>query len=86
VRVGHGMNPVIRPPQLVKWQVADEELAMRDGYVEVPVTSRAAQTELERQQARRRAAASPDTQEETSDSAKKTEPDAPIDAPAPLDS
>jgi hypothetical protein len=30
---------------------------MRDGYVEVPVTSRAAQAELERQEARRRAAA-----------------------------
>ena len=31
---------------------------MRDGYVEVPITSRAAQAELERQEARRRAALS----------------------------
>jgi hypothetical protein len=77
------MNPVLPPANLAKWQVADEELAMRDGYVEVPVTSRAAQTELERQQARRKAAAANPAQEETPEVTKKTEPDAPIDAPAP---
>ena len=56
---------------------------MRDGYVEVPITSRAAQAELERQQARRKAAAANPAQEETPEATKKTEPDAPIDAPAP---
>jgi hypothetical protein len=68
---------------------------MRDGYVEVPVTSRAAQAELERQEARRRAAllaGTPLGSDRTDDgtpsstSANEAGPERAPDAPTPLDS
>jgi hypothetical protein len=65
---------------------------MRDGYAEVPVTSRAAQAELERQLARRAAAleeSSPRSANLTAESAgceKISEPEGPLDQPAPTDS
>ena len=66
---------------------------MRDGYVEVPVTSRAAQSELERQQARRRAARGSGLDEtspalDANSQPQETEagPERLDDTPTPLDS
>jgi hypothetical protein len=72
---------------------------MRDGYVEVPVTSRAAQAELERQEARRRAAVSAGSSQgsqasqqtsnvdpSTTLSANEAGPERAHDAPTSLDS
>jgi hypothetical protein len=104
------MNPVIPPASWVRERCADEELAMRHGYVEVgdmesptpprkpqievPITSRAAQAELERQQARRAAAlntagegaVAKSVESSPRDREKTSEPESPLDAPAPTDS
>jgi hypothetical protein len=65
---------------------------MRDGYAEVPVTSRAAQAELERQEARRRATlltGNPHGSEQVTDaepstaSASGTGPERALDTPDP---
>ena len=60
---------------------------MRDGYAEVPVTSRAAQAELERQLERRAAAAGGAAEAPRKIAAveKRSEPEGPLDAPTPIE-
>jgi hypothetical protein len=94
VRVHHGMIPVTPAAATRGARRPEKELAMRDGYVEVPVTSRAAQAELERQEARRRAALSAGStqgSEQTIDpstnlTTDEAGPERAHDAPTPLDS